>query len=255
MRVTVCELPHERGSLARTWERLCAHTARERAELVLLPECLGVEPFWESAEFDPARWAAAEAAAAAWLARLGELRAEFVIGTRPVTLGGRRVNLAYRWDRTDGVAPLRAKYFLPDLSGSWEAQWFDRGDPGFPLYQIGAAACGVNICTELWALGNYSGYAEQGAHLVLSPRASEAATTAKWLSAGVVAAARSGAFSLSSNRVEAGGLCGGVGWVIDPAGRVLARTDESEPFATADIDLGEAVRAKDGYPCSVFSRG
>lgn len=69
----------------------------------------------------------------------------------------------------------------------------------------------------------------------------------------MVAAVRSGAFSLSSNRVDATGACGGRGWIIDPAGEVLAVTTAAEPFATRDIDLAKAAKAKDSYPRYVFS--
>ena len=112
---------------------------------------------------------------------------------------------------------------------------------------------GLNICTELWAVETYAAYAARGVQVILSPRATAAATTAKWLSVGVVAAVRSGAFSLSSNRVDPTGACGGVGWIIDPYGNILARTTLDAPFATVDIDLSASAAARDDYPCYVFS--
>jgi N-carbamoylputrescine amidase len=75
----------------------------------------------------------------------------------------------------------------------------------------------------------------------------------RWLAVGVVAAIRSGAFSLSSNRVDPTGACGGGGWIIDPAGEILALTSSLEPFATRDIDLTKAAKAKQSYPRYVFS--
>ena len=112
---------------------------------------------------------------------------------------------------------------------------------------------GLNICTELWALETYAAYAARGVQVILSPRATAAATTAKWLSVGVVAAVRSGAFSVSSNRVDPTGACGGVGWIISPEGDILASTSPDAPFATIDIDLAASAAARDGYPCYVFS--
>jgi len=99
----------------------------------------------------------------------------------------------------------------------------------------------------------YASYAARGVQAVLSPRATAAATTAKWLSAGVVAAVRSGAFSLSSNRVEPTGACGGVGWIIDPYGHILALTTPDAPFATVNIDLSASAAAQEDYPCYVLS--
>ena len=78
------------------------------------------------------------------------------------------------------------------------------------------------------------------------------ATMMKWLAVGVVAAVRSGAFSLSSNRVDATGSCGGGGWIIDPSGEILLVTSADKPFATRDLDLTQAAAAKDTYPRYVF---
>jgi N-carbamoylputrescine amidase len=253
MRVTVCELPHEPGALADAWAALCEHTATQASQLVLLPELAMVEPVWESEVFDPERWREIETRCAVQLARLSELRSAFVVGSRPRTHAGRRLNQAYLWDACAGVQPLRSKYFLPQEPGSWEGTWFEGGDPAFPVFRAGPVSFGVNICTELWALETYASYAARGAELLLSPRATALATSGRWLAMGVVGAVRAGAFSLSSNRVDAGGGYGGTGWIIDPAGEVLATTSPAEPFVTREIDLTTATAAKRSYPRYVFS--
>ena len=253
VRVTVCELPHETNALAAAWAALCEHTTACASQLVLLPEFAMVDAVWESEHFDAARWSAVETLSDLQLRRLPELRAEYVVGTRPVRMNGRRLNQGYLWSVAGGVQPLRSKYFLPEEPGSWEATWFQRGDPAFPAFHAGPVTFGINICTELWALETYAGYATLGVELLLSPRATALASTTRWLAAGVVAAVRSGAFSLSSNRVDATGVCGGGGWIINPAGEVLAITSVAEPFATRDIDLTQAEKAKSSYPRSVFS--
>jgi len=254
MRVTVCELPHEPGALAAAWAALCEHTVRHSSELVLLPEFAMVDPLWQDETFEATRWASAQALSEAWRDRLPELRAAHVVGTRPVTIDGRPFNQGFLWSASGGLVPLRRKFYLPDEPGNWEARWFDRGDSDFPEYHAGACSFGLNICTELWALETYANYAARGVQVILSPRATAAATTAKWLSIGVVAAVRSGAFSLSSNRVDPTGACGGVGWIIDPSGNLLARTTPVAPFATVDIDLSVSAAARDDYPGYVFSR-
>lgn len=252
MRVTVCELPHEPEALARAWAELCRHTSRHRSELVLLPEFALVEPVWEADVFDADRWDAALSQSDRWLARLPELHAAHVVGTRPATIDGRPFNQGYLWSAAGGFTPLRRKLYLPSEPGGWEARWFDRGDPAFPAFQAGPLSFGLNICTELWALETYAAYAADGVQVILSPRATAAATTAKWLSVGVVGAVRSGAFSVSSNRVDPTGACGGVGWIIAPDGQVLAITTPDAPFATLEIDLAVPALARLGYPCSVL---
>jgi len=253
MRVTVCELPHEPEALAGAWAALCEHSRRRSSELVLLPELATVEPLWQDEIFDPVRWDAARALSEAWSRRLSELGAAYVVGTRPVTIGGRPYNQGFLWSASGDLLPLRRKFFLPDEPGYREARWFDRGDSDFAVYHADGLSFGLNICTELWAVESYAVYAARGVPVILSPRASAAATTEKWLSVGVVAAARSGAFSVSSNRVDPTGACGGVGWIIDPHGRILARTSRDAPFATVDIDLSESAAARDAHPCYVFS--
>jgi N-carbamoylputrescine amidase len=252
MRVTVCELPHEPAALASAWAGLCRHAYRHRSELVLLPEFAFVDPVWESRVFDQERWAAALTASAAWLDRLAELRVDLVVGARPATIDGRPFNEGFLWSRHHGVRPLRRKWYLPDDPGSWEARWFDRGDPDFPAFRAGSVSFGLNICSELWALETCASYASEGVQLILSPRATAAATTARWLSLGVVAAVRSGAFSVSSNRVDSTGACGGFGWIIAPDGQVLATTTPEVPFATIELDLAAPAAARLGYPCSLF---
>jgi N-carbamoylputrescine amidase len=253
MRVTVCELPHEPETLAAAWAALCEHTVRHSSELVLLPELAMVDPVWEDELFDAARWAAAEALSETWSLRLLELRVAHVVGTRPITIDGRPFNQGFLWSASGVLMPLRSKFYLPDEPGCWEARWFDRGNSDFTEYHVDAWSFGLNICTELWAVETYAAYAARGVPVILSPRATAAATTAKWLSVGVVAAVRSGAFSLSSNRVDPTGAGGGVGWIIDPYGAILARTTLDAPFATVDIDLSVSAAARDDYPCYVLN--
>ncbi|HWA57440.1 MAG TPA: carbon-nitrogen hydrolase family protein [Gemmatimonadales bacterium] len=253
MRVTVCELPDDTGGLEAAWDALVRHTAESRAELVLLPEFAGVEAIWESSRFDAGRWAHALAQSDAWLARLGELGAAYVVGSRPVGLDQRRWNQGYCWSAEGGVTALRSKAFLPAEAGGWESAWFDAGERSFPLSHAGPVAFGLNICTELWALESYTAYAELGADLVLAPRATARGTTAKWLAVGIVAAVRAGAFSVSSNRADPSGRYGGTGWIIGPDGDLLARTTADVPFATVDLELARSALARRSYPRNVLA--
>lgn len=255
MRVTVCELPHESHLLEAAWFALCGHTTKERSELVVLPEFAFVAPLWEAERFDADRWSAAEATTENWLERFPELGASRVIGARPVTIEGKPYNEGFLWSANDGVTPLRKKYFLPDEPGGWEARWFERGDEAFPAFSAGSLSFGLNICTELWALETYARYASLGIHAIVSPRATAAATTGKWLSVGTVAAVRSGAYSISSNRVHPDGSYGGAGWIISPDGELLCRTSASEPFCTYDIEPFVSEEARDAYPRYVFAKG
>jgi N-carbamoylputrescine amidase len=252
MRVTVCELPHESTALDIAWAALCEHATQLESELVLLPEFAMVEPVWEYDRFDLARWSAAEQCSERWIRRFGQLGVEFVVATRPAHVDCWRYNQGFLWSAERGAQALRSKRFLPDEPNGREAVWFDRGHPDFPEFCAGELSFGLNICSELWAVETYAAYAEQGVQVVFSPRATGSTTTEKWIAAGTVAAVRSGAFSVSSNRVDPTGTYGGVGWVISPDGEVLARTSAAEPFVTMEIDLAIATAAKRTYPRNVF---
>jgi N-carbamoylputrescine amidase len=101
-------------------------------------------------------------------------------------------------------------------------------------------------------------YGEAGAQLLLNPRSTERQSQERWLTGGRVAAMVSGAYCLSANHVNDVGQVpagdrapyplGGMGWIVDPDGHVLATTDDEEPFVTRELDLAAADRAKGTYP-------
>ncbi|MEO8366440.1 MAG: carbon-nitrogen hydrolase family protein [Pseudoxanthomonas sp.] len=253
MRATVCELPNEIEPLVAAWKALCEHTVRERSELLVLPEFAFARPVWEIEDFDHSVWRDAESQSDWWIARLGELGVKHVIGARPVTAGDGCFNEGFLWSAESGYQGLRRKHFLPDEPGGRETRWFARGDAAFPPYSADSLTFGLNICTELWALHTYAAYAIQGVQAVICPRATCAATAGKWLSVATVAAVRSGAYCLSSNRAQPDGSYGGASWIISPDGELLARTSDQQPFRTLDIDLAASDLARKTYPRYVFA--
>jgi N-carbamoylputrescine amidase len=252
MKATVCQLETEPSRFPSEWARLVAHVRHERSELLLLPEMPFHPWFFTSRPPDPAVWRAAVAAHDAWLVRLHELRRVTVLASRPVERDGRRLNEGFAWDVARGYRAAHHKRHLPDEAGFWEASWYQRGARDFAAVDCGAARVGFLICTELWFTEHARAYGRGGAHLVVTPRATEAATVDKWLLAGRVAAIVSGAYALSSNHAgpALGGavVLGGQGFVVDPEGEVLGLTSADRPFVTVEVDLARAERAKRGYP-------
>lgn len=76
-----------------------------------------------------------------------------------------------------------------------------------------------------------------------------------WNTAAAMAAAVSGCYVLSSNRVAsrtgAEPNFGGRGFAYSPTGELLAETSSSKPIASVDIDLARVAQAQEGYPCYV----
>ncbi len=253
MRITVCEIRGDTPAQAeQDWAALCRNTAHTSPDLVLLPEFAFLPAVWEQATFVPSVWEHVVRQGEAWSARLGELGAPWVVGAWPATREGRQLNQGFLWHREQGFIRLRCKAYLPDEPGGWEATWFRRGEAVFPAFAAGELTFGLNICTELWALDSVGCYPAQGVQAILTPRASAMATTERWVALAKTLAVRCGTFSVSSNRRHRDGACGGVGWVIDPEGRELARTSEAAPFVTCEVDLSEVAAAQQAYPRYVF---
>jgi N-carbamoylputrescine amidase len=252
MRVTVCQLPDGTAAFTRAWPRLATHVREEGSDLVVLPELPFHPWFGRERRFDPELWRAAVEAHASWEGRLGELGAGAVAATRAVESRGRRFNEGFVWTAREGVAPVHRKVHLPDEPGVREASWYHPGPARFVPAKAGRATVGFLICSEIWAMEQATGYADRGVQLLLSPRLTERASVEQWLAAGRATALLAGAYSLSSNRWSRDGEFGGVGWVVDPAGEVAARTSVRRPFATVEVDLRAADRAKKTYPRSLF---
>ena len=172
MKITICELPDERGRRESAWAELVRCLRASPTDVVVLPEM----PFCEWEMFrkrsvDPTAWRAALAAHDAMAARFVELEARVVLASRPVETQGKRLNQAFSWTREGGYRGARAKYYLPEEPDGWEATWFDRGDDQFPLQAAAGVQVGFQLCTELlfsqaaWEIGH------RGGQLIAAPRA------------------------------------------------------------------------------------
>lgn len=252
MRLTVCEMPHDGLGTEAGWQRLAAGLEAQASEWLLLPEM----PFgrWLAGRLPaaPERWRSAVAAHGHWINRLPELPVRVVLGSRPVIDGERFFNEGFVWQRSSGCRAVHRKYYLPDEAGFWEASWYARGEGDFEVVEIEGLRVGFLICTELWFGARAREYARRGIHLLVCPRATPAASTAKWIAGGTTAAVVAGAFCVSSNFNGpniAGLPFGGSGWVIEPEeGRVLGLTSAETPLLTVAIDPARAESAKHTYP-------
>jgi N-carbamoylputrescine amidase len=250
VRVTVCQTGDSRADFERDWAGLTAHVAERRGALVVLPEMPFAPWFPRTRGFDRATWAAAMAAHDEWVERLGELAPASVVGSRPMERDGRRINEGFLWNARDGYRPVHVKRFLPAEEGFFETDWYRPGDDHFETFRDGALSLAMLICTELWSMGHALRYGKDGAHLLVTPRATGRDTVEKWRTGGRVAAIVSGAYSVSSNRVApAGGAdLGGGGWVVAPDGEVLGVTSAETPFLTVEVDPAHAEASKRTYP-------
>ncbi len=253
MKITVCQLDPREGQIDTYLSSLKEHIASENSTFVLLPEMSFSE--WLAADKDPNpdRWDHAIERHNQYIHNLNDLGADAIVGTRPIVNStGSRRNEAYIWTKDlNRPSPIREKYYLPDEEGYWEHSWYDRGPKAFDTACAGEARVGVQICTEMWFFEWARHYAASRVDILCVPRATPHGSLDKWLAGGQASAVCSGAYSLSSNLWYPPGDkadCGGLAWIIDPDGNILATTDSDRPFATVDIDLAFSRLSKSTYP-------
>jgi predicted amidohydrolase len=249
VKVTVCELPDDREAFASTWEEFVAYVGEQQSDLVLLPELPFSRWFARTPQFDAQVWQRAQEEHDVMMKRLLVFAPTTVLGTHLVVEAGLHFNRGFSWTPTEGYQGVHDKYYFPNEEDFYERNWFDRNQRDFTLAHLQKMAIGFLICTEVmfneWA--RY--YGRQGANIIAVPRAST--NHERWTIAPRMAAITSGAFVISSNRVD-DQLFAGRGLVVNPNGDVLAVTSRQTPFVTIDIDLTESAQAKKTYPRDVF---
>jgi N-carbamoylputrescine amidase len=249
MKITVCQLGDETTEFRVSWDLLVDHAQKQNPDLILLPEMAFFPWFSKIPRFDPSVWKEAVEAHEESSQLIQELSSSCVLGTRPLNTGAKRLNQAFVWNPEKGFSLAHTKYHLPDEEGFWEASWYHRGNGEFKPYLCQGSRVGFLICTDMWFFEHSRLLGKEGVQLVACPRATPKSTLDKWLMGGRAVSVVSGAFCISSNKYSPlDPSLGGLGWVIDPEGRVLGVTSETEPILTVEIDLSVADRAKHTYP-------
>lgn len=253
-KVGVSELPPDLAAPSGEWSKVSACVAREAPYLFLLNEM----PFggWISSldTFDERVWTESCSAHANGVMRLADLGTPFVAGSRPTESNNLRTNEAFIWSSDRVLQSVHTKQYFPEEEGYYEARWFQPGERHFRVAAAGALRCGFLICTELMFNEHARQYGRAGAHVILVPRAVGSMALDRWLVAMQMAAIVSGCYVLSSNRsgVDARGqMFGGLGWIIDPFGEVIAQTSAAHPVVFQEMDTDVVAKAQREYPCYV----
>lgn len=252
MKLTVADFPNDAPGIAAQWQRLAEFLAKSPSDVLVLPEMVAAPGFWVSPVFDEKVFHAAVRAHGDHPLGiyLGALKAKMVLGSRPVLSGNRRLNETFVWTREGGFKPGRAKAWLPQQEGGWEATWFDRGQPNITVDERGGLRFAFLICSELMVSTSARSLGQSGAQLIAVPRATGGHP--RWTLGTRMAAINAGAFVATANRYgEAHETFVGGSWIVGPEGDVLASTTREVPFVTAEIDLAEVARARTTYPRNV----
>jgi N-carbamoylputrescine amidase len=178
-----------------------------------------------------------------------------IISSRPAWAAQRLANEAFVLDR-GRVHLLHRKQYFPDEDGWRESAWFEADGSGFAIYEIESLKIGVLLCTELMFNERARHYGRSGADLIVVPRATGYAHHL-WKTAGAMAAAISGSYVISSNRVGQSPnspAFGGCGFAFAPDGLLLAESSPERPLVAVKIDVAKSRRQKLQYPCYLMER-
>jgi predicted amidohydrolase len=167
---------------------------------------------------------------------------------------GRRHNTALVLDTTGTLVSSYRKVHLPEEEGFWETRHYEPGDAlpavvdGFPL------RLGIQICSDINRPQGSHLLGALGAEVIINPRATEAATFARWKTVLIANAMTSGAYVLSvpRPREEQGVPLGGPSCAVAPTGDVLVET--TDPIAVVDLDRAIVEEARKRYPGYLATR-
>ncbi|HEV7606420.1 MAG TPA: carbon-nitrogen hydrolase family protein [Steroidobacteraceae bacterium] len=252
MKVAVCQLPNNLSLEHPAWLDFVRRLHREQPDIAVLNEM----PFgaWvaSQARFDPELAATSIDVHESALAVLRQLPIA-LLGSRPLPGKAKLVNEAFLI--ADGVyRSVHHKHYFPQEPGFFEETWFAPKRPGFEVTEYRGLRVGVLLCTELMFTEWARRYRCQGAHVIVSPRASSTSMR-NWDAAARMAAIVSGCYVLSSNRVSDGAdgspHFGGRGFAYSPTGELLQETSTATPVVSVNIDLALVADAQRKYPCNV----
>src|SRR5689334_17389752 len=161
---------------------------------------------------------------------------------------GRCHNTALAFDRSGDLIGSYRKLHLPEEEGFWGTSHYEPGDEppsvihGLPL------PVGIQICSDVNRPEGSHVLSALGAGLIVCPRATEAATFARWKTVLTANAITSCTYVISVPRPqpEFGVPLGGPSFAVAPTGEILAEGTESMMLVTVDRTLLEAVRRR--YP-------
>ena len=246
-RIATTDFPDRADQAAEMWQRLAAEFAKSPVDLLVLPELAGVDSFWSSPTFKDAVWRQAVAVHATLEEQLRPIAAKRILGTRAVAEDGKRWNETFLWTPERGLVRGRAKALLPQQQGGWEETWFDRGSRYPEAVRDGEFCFSEMVCTELMVSTAARKLGQSGVQVIAAPRATW--SHPRWEVASRMVAIAAGAFVATANR--RGERLAGGSWIVTPDGDILARSNESAPIVSLEIDLALVASARLTYPRNV----
>jgi N-carbamoylputrescine amidase len=167
---------------------------------------------------------------------------------------GRRHNTALVFDGSGAHVASYRKMVLPEEEGFWETSHYEPGDALSPVLTQFGLGLGLQICSDMNRPEGAHLLGAQGAEVIVNPRATEAATFARWRTVLMASALTSCTYVLSVNRPreEQGVALGGPSFAVAPTGEVLCET--LDPVAVVTLDRAVVAHARTRYPGYLATR-
>jgi predicted amidohydrolase len=167
---------------------------------------------------------------------------------------GRRHNTALVFDRSGKLVASYRKLHLPQENGFWETRHYEPGDALPSVIEAFHMRIGLQICSDANRPEGSLLLGALGAEVIVIPRATEAATFARWKTVFIANAITSSAYVLSvaRPRPELGVPLGGPSFAVAPTGEVLVET--TEPIALVKLDRTVVEAARRQYPGYLATR-
>src|SRR5579859_3116919 len=168
---------------------------------------------------------------------------------------GRRHNTALVFDRTGALVSSYRKVYLPEEDGFWETSHYEPGDALPAVIEAFPLRLGLQICSDVNRPEGSRLLAALGAEVIVAPRATEAATFARWKTVLTAIAMTSCAYvvSVPRPRAELGVPLGGPAIAVAPTGDVLL--ESTEALSVVTLQRRQVEEARRHYPGYLATRG
>ncbi len=165
--------------------------------------------------------------------------------------GDNYFNTAVVINREGEVVGTYRKVHIPQIPLWEEKAYFSPGDHGFPVFDLGLAQIGVQVCWDNFFPEGTRALALQGAQVVFAPTAAAFASQQRWLKVMAGNAIVNGLFIMRVNRVgsEPKQDFYGMSFCLSPEGDLVDEpTGLQEGVLLVEIDLEEVSRVRREWP-------
>jgi N-carbamoylputrescine amidase len=160
-------------------------------------------------------------------------------------------NTAAVIDQQGEIAGTYRKIHVPQIPLWEERSYFSPGDKGFPVFDLGIAKIGVQICWDNFFPEGTRMLALQGAQIVFAPTAAAFASQQRWLKVLAANAIVNGLFVMRVNRVgnEPKQNFYGMSFCLSPEGDLIDEpTGLQEGIFLVEIALDEIAKVRKAWP-------